>query len=201
VCAVTARTYACKTMGCAGVGPTTAESQRRWAGPQWARPVERLAWQSKNALRRNVASFRSLRVSARARLRSRRASSSPVGTETAVRSPARAPGQWHGVSPVRFAAVPSLLGKKRGRYDPAVVVFVPEIPLEPRATRAGLRDTDEVLGLRLHCPDEGIHVTRTSPHGAQGGDRSARVLGDIRHGHRLFVDVHADEACARLRHG
>lgn len=90
VCTVTARTYACKTMGCAGVGPTTAESQRRWAGPQWARPVERLAWQSKNALRRNVASFRSLRVSARARLRSRRASSSPVGTETAVRSPARA---------------------------------------------------------------------------------------------------------------
>jgi hypothetical protein len=79
-CAVTARTYSCKTMCCAGVGHTTAESHRRGAGFQWARPPYRISCRSKKALRRNVASVQSLMASSRARVRSRMAASSPVGT-------------------------------------------------------------------------------------------------------------------------
>jgi hypothetical protein len=89
VCSVTVWTSACQTMGCAGGGQITSLSQRRWAGLQWARPVERLSCRRKKALRRHLAAFRSRRVSARARLRSRRASASPAGTETGVRSPER----------------------------------------------------------------------------------------------------------------
>jgi hypothetical protein len=89
VWSVTARPAACKTRGWAGVGQTTAESHRRWAGCQGARPMERIACLRTHAWRRNLASLRALRVSARARLRSRLASSSTVGTSTAVRSPER----------------------------------------------------------------------------------------------------------------
>jgi len=36
---VTARRYSWNTICCAGVGQTTSLSQRRWTGPQVARPV------------------------------------------------------------------------------------------------------------------------------------------------------------------
>jgi hypothetical protein len=39
-----------------------------------------------------------------------------------------------------------------------------------------------------------IHMTSTI------GDLSAMVLGDIRHGNRIFVNIHSDEECSRLRH-
>jgi hypothetical protein len=63
VCSVTARTYSCKTLCGAGVGQTTAERHRRGARCQWARPVERISWRNKKAVRRNVASLQSLRGS------------------------------------------------------------------------------------------------------------------------------------------
>ena len=87
---LTARTSSGKTLCCAGVGPSTAESHRRWAGPQCARPGERLSCLRKQAVRRNLGALRALRGSARARVRSHMASSSPVGPETAGRAPERA---------------------------------------------------------------------------------------------------------------
>jgi hypothetical protein len=94
-----------------------------------------------------------------------------------------------------------LFGNEGGRHHPAVVVFFPEIPLEPVAAGASLRDKDEVCGFRWHLPDKLIDITLACPNGAQGGDLGAMRLGDIRHGNRLFVDIHADKECARLGHG
>ncbi len=87
--AVTGWTSACTTMGGAGVGPTTARSQRRGAGRPVARPLERRACRRTQALRRHVAAGRSRRVSSRARRRSRLASASRAGPSTGGRSPER----------------------------------------------------------------------------------------------------------------
>ena len=57
------------------------------AGSPVARPVYRIACRRRKALRRNVAVCSAWRVSARARLRSRRAASSTVGTSTGGDSP------------------------------------------------------------------------------------------------------------------
>ena len=58
-----------------------------------------------------------------------------------------------------------------------------------------------MFGFRLHFAYELIDVTLAGANGAQVGHLSAVILGDIRHGNRLFVDIHSDEECARLRHG
>ena len=110
-------------------------------------------------------------------------------------------GQWHGVAAVRFDPIPSLCGHQRWGHAPAVVVFVLQRPLEPRATRPRFVDEDKVLGLRWHLADELSDGTRSCPTGAPGGDRGALIWGDIRHGHRILVDIQADTECARLGHG
>jgi hypothetical protein len=74
-------------------GPPTARSHQRWAGPQGARPVERIACRRKRALSRHVAA-----------VRSRRASSSTVGTE---------PG-----GEPRSAAAGSMASHRGGRLGP-----------------------------------------------------------------------------------
>jgi len=111
------------------------------------------------------------------------------------------PSQVHGVSAIRFDPLTGLVGQEGRRHAPAGVACVLERPIEPVPTGPGRRDTDEVLGCRWHCTNALIAVTLTSPTGTQGGHRSAMVLGDIRHGKRRFVDIHADAECARLRHG
>src|SRR5215510_10719632 len=78
---------------------------------------------------------------------------------------------------------------------------VPQIPREPGATGTSLREKDAVWGLRWHRADEWIAVTRPGPPSAQGGDLGAMLLGDIRHGHRILVDIQAAKECARRRHG
>src|SRR5712692_3009088 len=85
----TARTYSGKTICWAGVGHTTSANPRRGAGPQLARPAERMSWRSRKALRRAVAAFPSCSASSRARTTSRMASSSTPGTYPGVRSPDR----------------------------------------------------------------------------------------------------------------
>ena len=87
--AVTARTYAWNTICWAGVGQPTSLSQRRGAGPQGARPAERIACRRRKALSRHLAALRARMASSRARHTSRMASSSPLGTWTGVRSPER----------------------------------------------------------------------------------------------------------------
>lgn len=67
-----ARRYAWHTIGWAGVGQTTALRHRRGAGPQGARPAERIACRRRHAVSRTCAALRSRRASARARPRSRR---------------------------------------------------------------------------------------------------------------------------------
>ena len=54
--ALTARTYAGKTLGGAGVGQTTSARQRRGAGRPVARPVSRRSCRRPHAWRRHVAS-------------------------------------------------------------------------------------------------------------------------------------------------
>ena len=108
---------------------------------------------------------------------------------------------WHGVPAVGFDAVPGFFWHEGGGHHPAVIVFFRQITGEPGATRARCIAKEEVCGFRLHLTDEVLAGTLTGPHGAQGGSLSAIVWGDRRHGHRLFVDIHADEECARLRHG
>jgi hypothetical protein len=56
----------------------------------------------------------------------------------------------------------------------------------------------EADGRRWPLADELIDGTLTGTNGAQGSALSAMILGDIRHGKRLFVDIHADEECVRL---
>jgi len=110
-------------------------------------------------------------------------------------------GQWQGVSTVCFDPITGLLGHEGGSHDPAVIVFLPQIPLEPGATRASLIDKEEVCGFRWHLADALIDVALTCPNGSQVRHLSAMVLGDIRHGNSIFVDIHSNEECARLRHG
>ena len=97
-------------------GQTTALRQRRGAGRPWARPVERIACRSPQALRRNVAACRARRVSSRARRRSRRAASSPAGPDPGLRSPERlaAPIAWRHAARLGPGR-PALGASRRGR--------------------------------------------------------------------------------------
>jgi hypothetical protein len=110
-------------------------------------------------------------------------------------------GQLQGVSTVCFDPLTGLCGNEGGSHHPAVIGFFPQIPLEPVATGTSLRDKDEVFGFRWHLADALIDVALTCPNGAQVRYLSAMVLGDRRHGNSIFVDIHANEECARLRHG
>ena len=74
--------------------------------------------------------------------------------------------------------------------------FFPQLPIEPVAAGTSLIDTDEVFGFRWPLADALIDVTLPCPHGAQGGDLRAMILGDIRYGNRILVDIHADKECA-----
>ena len=122
-------------------------------------------------------------------------------TDRSAITRARQAGPWYGVPAVRCDPVTGLVGHEGGGHHPAGIVFVLQIPLEPGATGASLRDKDEVCGFRWHLAEEWINVTLTCPNGAQGGHCGAMLLGDIRPSNGILVDSHADEACARLRHG
>jgi hypothetical protein len=110
-------------------------------------------------------------------------------------------GQWYGVSAVGLNPVPRFLGEQRGRHPPAIIAFVGQRPREPGATGAGVRDKDEGFGLRWHLADHRIDGTLAGAKAAEGGDRGARILGHRGDSDRVFVDLHADEACARLGQG
>jgi len=105
------------------------------------------------------------------------------------------------VSAVCFAPSTRLVRHEGGGHHPAVVGFFPERSLAPGATGASRRDNEEVLGLRSHLADHLLDGTLAAPNGAPGGARGAMIVGDIRYGNRLFVDIHADAECARLRQG
>jgi len=184
------------------VGHTTSLSQRRWVGLQLARPVERISCRSKNAFRRSLAAFRSWRVSSRA--------PTQVADRFIVEGRARdrgevpgahEPGELPGVAPVGFDPVTRLFGNSGGRDHPADRVFFRQIPLEPIPTRAGFIDKDQVFGLRLELPHQGVDVTLSGAKGPQGDDLGVMIFGNVGHSDRLFVHIHSDVQRARLVQG
>lgn len=110
-------------------------------------------------------------------------------------------GQLDRITAVRFDPLPRLLGHQGRRHDPAVVAFVLEIPIEPIATGPRFVDENEVLGFRLHLAEQGVDITLACADRTKVGHLSARLLGHVRDSTRLFMDIHADEECARLGHG
>jgi hypothetical protein len=105
--------------------------------------------------------------------------------------------QWYGVSAVGFDAIARCVGHQGGGHAPAVVPFFHQIPREPGATGTSFRDEEQMWGFRWHCADELIEVTLPCANAAEGGDRGTMILGHRGNRNRVFVDVHADEACVR----
>src|SRR5262245_42318887 len=99
---------------------------------------------------------------------------------------------------VGFDAIPGLLGSGR-RHDPADMAFFGQRAIEPVPTEACLIDSDEMLAIRLHLPDELIDVTLSCTDVAQGDDVGV-LLGDVGNGNRLFMDIQSDVKRARLVH-
>jgi hypothetical protein len=114
---------------------------------------------------------------------------------------ARQAGPWHGVPAVGVAAVAGLLREQGGGDDPAVIAFLGEIPGESGATRAGFVDEDEVCGVRWHRAEQWIDVTLTRADGPKIYDLGAMSLSHVSHSDCVLVNIHANEACARWRHG
>jgi len=117
------------------------------------------------------------------------------------RARAGQPGQWPGVSAVRLDALTGLWGEQRRCDAPAVLGFFRQRALEPGATGTRCRDEEKVWSLRWPFTYELIDVTLTRPNSPEGDHLSAVILGNIRHGKRGGVDLHADEEGARLRQG
>jgi hypothetical protein len=46
-----------------------------------------------------------------------------------------------------------------------------------------------------------INITLAGANASEGGDRSTVIVRHVGYGNRIFVDIHADEEWARLRHG
>ena len=109
-------------------------------------------------------------------------------------------GQWPSISTVSCDPIARFVGDQRGCYDPAVVPCLGQLAGEPGATGASCRDEDEVVGLRVHLTKEVSNITLAGANAAEGGDLSTVILRHVGYGNRIFVDVHADEECARLRH-
>jgi hypothetical protein len=72
---------------------------------------------------------------------------------------------------------------------------------EPRATRTGFIDEDEVRAFGWQPTDACIDVTLSRTDIAEGADLGAVVLSDRGDGNRVFMAIHADVERARLWHG
>jgi len=114
---------------------------------------------------------------------------------------AHQPRQLDGITTSSGDSVAGLLRNQGGGDDPAAVAFFGQRAIEPRAAGAGFIDKYQLFRLRLHLSDQLIDITLACPNGSQIGHLSAVILGDIRSGNRILVDIHAEEACARLGHG
>ena len=202
MCSVTARTYSWKTICCAGVGQTTSAEPpqvgRAPGGPARIADIvpEQKRFEPKlGGLEITDGIFTSPAEVADGFI----FDLGDIDRGEVTR--AHQAGQLDGVTTVGFDAVAGLLGDQRGGDDPAVVAFLRQIAVEPVATGSGFIDKDEVFGFGLQLADELIDVTLAGADGAEVDDLGAVILGDIGHGNRVFVDIHADVECARLGHG
>jgi len=110
-------------------------------------------------------------------------------------------GQLDRITAVRLDPLPRLLGHQRRGHDPAVIAFLLQRALEPRAARPRFGEKDEVLGLRWHLADEGLAITLAGADRPHVGDLSTMIVRHVGDRNGLFVDIHADKECARLGHG
>lgn len=62
-------------------------------------------------------------------------------------------------------------------------------------------DEAEVCGFGLPRADALVDVSVSGADTSEGHDLGTVVLRDVRHGNRVFVNVHANAECARLRPG
>jgi hypothetical protein len=106
-----------------------------------------------------------------------------------------------GITAVGFDAIPWFFREQRRCDHPAVVVFFGQIAVEPVAARSCFIDEEEVFGFGLPLADHLLDVTLTGADDPEVGDLSPVILRHRGHGDRVFVNVHTDEECARLRHG
>jgi hypothetical protein len=105
-------------------------------------------------------------------------------------------GQLDGITAGRVDPRPRLLGHQRRGHAPAGVAFCLE---RARAKRhRGLLQRESGAGARAA---QGVESALARAARAPGGDRSARRLCHVRDRTRLFVDLHAAAACARLGPG
>lgn len=108
------------------------------------------------------------------------------------------PSELHRIPTVGFAPIARFARKQCRGHDPTVVAFFHQMPIEPGTTGASLIDKDEMCRFGLHLAEALIDVALAGTDGPQVGALSSMVLSDIRHGDRIFVDIHADKECARL---
>jgi hypothetical protein len=99
------------------------------------------------------------------------------------------------------APLPGLLGEQGGRDAPAALAFFRQRAVAPLPARAGFRDKDAMLTLRLQRPAELIAVPLAGPNGAEGDDLSVGFFGDLGDRHRVFMDIQTDVEGARRGHG
>jgi hypothetical protein len=114
---------------------------------------------------------------------------------------AQEPGQGHGVTTIGCDPVARLFGDQRGSDDPADVVCVGQIPIEPIPTRAGFLAKDQGFGLCLSLPKQGVEVTRSGAKGPQGDDLGVLIVGDVGHRARLLMNIQSDVTRARRGQG
>jgi hypothetical protein len=58
-----------------------------------------------------------------------------------------------------------------------------------------------MFGFGWHLSGELINVALTGANASKVGDLGTVILSHVRHGNRVFVDIHSDVQCARLVHG
>jgi hypothetical protein len=115
----------------------------------------------------------------------------------------RAPqaGQRARVTTGGCAPSAGLLRAPCGGYPPAALALCGPRAGEPVSTGTGLSDKNALRACGVQPPDEVIAVTLARPDGAASEDLGTVILGSLRHGTRVFVDIETDVACARRGHG
>src|SRR5476649_1260956 len=165
--------------------------QRRCAGPQFAVPAYRTAWASKNDFNAWRARLSASRAPAHTRARSRNASSSTVGTCTALRSPARS--ERTSLTASRrsvFTRSPARRGISEGAHH-ALEAFGREAALQVVAQRTGFINEFYVASLGLKLFAQPINIACARADLAEHFDFAvAQRVGDC---DRVFVNIESDK--------
>src|SRR5437867_6006859 len=96
---------------------------------------------------------------------------------------------------------PDVWGAQRWRPPPALIALVGQSPRAPVATGAGGRAPAAGWGCRWPRAAPRSAGPLAGAQAAEGGDRGARIVGHRGDRERVWVDLHADAACARRGQG